>query len=235
MELNPRMNMILYIVVVLDPRHKMSHVETCFKSTYGDTRGEIMVRDVTYSLNEMFDYYVAQREARKPPQQQRDGRDEAENQGRSVFRGTCSLVVLRGKRQTNKFNELPVYLTENTHIEENDGVDHFDILKWWSENSRYPVLSEMTRDILAIPISSVASECAFSLGGRILTPYRSSLAPCIVEALVCASDWLKSIDLEKKYNEDMCEDLGNIGLEEYQSCKLFIKFQLFIYYTFILI
>ena len=59
MELHPWMNRILYIAVVLDPRQKMSHVETCFKSIYGDTRGEIMVRDVTYSLIEMFDYYVA--------------------------------------------------------------------------------------------------------------------------------------------------------------------------------
>ncbi|KAL1558187.1 hypothetical protein AAHA92_08682 [Salvia divinorum] len=32
MELNPRMNRILYIAVVLDPRQKMNHVETCFKS-----------------------------------------------------------------------------------------------------------------------------------------------------------------------------------------------------------
>ncbi|KAL1549137.1 hypothetical protein AAHA92_17273 [Salvia divinorum] len=32
MELNPRMNMILYIAAVLDPRQKMNHVETCFKS-----------------------------------------------------------------------------------------------------------------------------------------------------------------------------------------------------------
>ncbi|KAL1564081.1 hypothetical protein AAHA92_06484 [Salvia divinorum] len=42
MELNPRMNKILYIAVVLDPRQKMNHVETCFKSIYGDARGEIM-------------------------------------------------------------------------------------------------------------------------------------------------------------------------------------------------
>jgi len=30
------------------------------------------------------------------------------------------------------------------------------------------LLSELARDVLAIPISSVASECAFSTGGRIL-------------------------------------------------------------------
>ncbi|KAL1556581.1 zinc finger BED domain-containing protein RICESLEEPER 2-like [Salvia divinorum] len=219
MELNPRINRILYIVVVLDPRQKMNHVETCFKSISRDARGEIMVRDVTHSLNELFDYYVAQREARNPAQHRRDDDDddESNHEGRSDRRGLCNLVGLRGKRQTNNANELAVCLTENNHIEDKDYVDHFDILKWWSENPRYPILSDMARDILAIPISSVASESAFSLGCRVLTPYRSSLAPCMVEALVCASDWLKSIDVERKCNEDLSEKLANIGLDEFQS------------------
>ncbi|CAI0548629.1 unnamed protein product, partial [Linum tenue] len=68
----------------------------------------------------------------------------------------------------------------------------FDILKWWSRNSvRYPILGEMVRDILAVPVSSVASESAFSCGGRVLSPFRSSLSPNIVEALICAEDWIR--------------------------------------------
>uniref|UniRef100_A0A3Q7JFE8 HAT C-terminal dimerisation domain-containing protein n=1 Tax=Solanum lycopersicum TaxID=4081 RepID=A0A3Q7JFE8_SOLLC len=40
---------------------------------------------------------------------------------------------------------------------------------WWKVNEpRFPILAEMVRDVLAIPISSVASECAFSTGGRSL-------------------------------------------------------------------
>ena len=43
----------------------------------------------------------------------------------------------------------------------------------------------MARDFLAIPLSTVPSESAFSLGGRILGESRSSLTPEMLEALVC--------------------------------------------------
>jgi hypothetical protein len=43
----------------------------------------------------------------------------------------------------------------------------FDILKYWKDNAtRLPIMSRMARDLLAIPISSVASESAFSAGGE---------------------------------------------------------------------
>jgi hypothetical protein len=47
----------------------------------------------------------------------------------------------------------------------------------------------MVQDFLAIPLSTVSSESAFSLGGRILGERRSTLAPEMLEALVCVKDW----------------------------------------------
>ncbi|CAG8632518.1 7526_t:CDS:2 [Diversispora eburnea] len=50
---------------------------------------------------------------------------------------------------------------------------------------RYPSVSLMTRDILAVPITSVASETIFSTAGRIINDYRSNLTPETVETLIC--------------------------------------------------
>ena len=84
-------------------------------------------------------------------------------------------------------SELDTYLDEDTE-EDSEG---FDVLAWWkSHNDKFPVLSTTTRDFLAIHLSTMASESAFSCGGRILGDTRSSLTPELLEALVCTKDWL---------------------------------------------
>lgn len=75
--------------------------------------------------------------------------------------------------------------------EPENNIEDFDVLSWWrSKATKFLVLSAMARDFLAIPLSTVSSESVFSLGGRILGDHRSSLTPEILEALVCAKDWL---------------------------------------------
>jgi hypothetical protein len=87
---------------------------------------------------------------------------------------------------TNK-SELEKYLAKETE----DPESKVDILAWWKVNSnRFPVLGHMARDVLAIPITTVASESAFSTGGRILDDFRTSLTLFMLEALVCMQDWL---------------------------------------------
>ncbi|WVZ49306.1 hypothetical protein U9M48_000675 [Paspalum notatum var. saurae] len=88
--------------------------------------------------------------------------------------------------RTNK-SELNKYFAEENEEDKKD----FDTLKWWKDNAnRFSILSRMARDLLAIPISTVASGSAFSTGGRVLDDFRSSLTPTMVERLVCTQDWL---------------------------------------------
>ncbi|KAI0526963.1 hypothetical protein KFK09_002559 [Dendrobium nobile] len=86
-----------------------------------------------------------------------------------------------------KKSELEMYLDEpkiDTKIE-------LDILHFWKANQyRFFKVSAMARDVSCIPISTIASESAFSNSGRILDQYRSALKHDIIEALVCAKDWL---------------------------------------------
>ncbi|RZC80906.1 hypothetical protein C5167_043475 [Papaver somniferum] len=126
--------------------------------------------------------------------------------------GDCAAAALmaeRAREEEESFdgegkNELETYLREKR--EPRKEKVSFDILGWWKTNStRYPTLTLMERDILVRPISSMASESAFSTGRRILDPYRSSLLPTTVEALICAQNWLKTpIDL----------DISSLGPEE---------------------
>lgn len=64
-------------------------------------------------------------------------------------------------------------------------------LAWWRANwVRFPHLSNMARDVLAIPATSVPCEQMFSSAGRVITDYRAKLSPETVESLMCQRDWL---------------------------------------------
>ncbi|KAG6491865.1 hypothetical protein ZIOFF_046804 [Zingiber officinale] len=87
-------------------------------------------------------------------------------------------------------SELDVYLEEGWH--RHNPNDAFDALGWWKLNIyKFPVLSTLARDILAIPITTVASETTFSAGGHVIDKYRASLAPATVEMLMCGGDWCR--------------------------------------------
>lgn len=80
-------------------------------------------------------------------------------------------------------SEVEKYLAESRE-ETKDLL--FDVLRWWKDNSgKYKVSSLVARDVLAFPVSTVASESAFNTGGRILDPFRSSLSSKMVEMLIC--------------------------------------------------
>ena len=87
------------------------------------------------------------------------------------------------KNATELVNEYLNYSFETNHMD-------FDILQWWrSRESTFPILTKIARDVLVVPASTIASESAFSAGGRILTDRRSSLAPESVKVCVCKRDW----------------------------------------------
>ena len=92
--------------------------------------------------------------------------------------------------KTNSFRtELDHYLKENV-LPDNF---QFDILLWWKLNGvKYHVLQTIARDILAIPVSTVASESAFSSSGRLVSPHRNQIHPKMIEASMCTQSWLWS-------------------------------------------
>lgn len=55
--------------------------------------------------------------------------------------------------------------------------------------SKYPVLSKIAHNILAVPTSAVTSEASFSADGCVVNEYKTRLKLDLVESLVVMKNW----------------------------------------------
>lgn len=182
---------VVGVAAVLDPRYKMTVLEFYFDKLFGDKAAEEIekVRRLCY---ELLSEYQDRLDSRT------DGIGESFSQPNLNSSETLSeydLFVSRKKsRKENKVkSEMDHYLEEDVLPR----IPGFDVLAWWKSNApKYPTLQAMARDMLAIPVSSVASESAFSTSGRLVTPHRSRLHPKTLEALMCAQSWLWAAEMK---------------------------------------
>ncbi|KAJ6790762.1 Uncharacterized protein M6B38_247925 [Iris pallida] len=92
--------------------------------------------------------------------------------------------------------------------------DHFAVLEWWKRHDkRFPVLSNIARDLLMVPVSTVASESCFSASSRMLSDRRSRLKPDILEAIVCVQDWMKADRRTQNQKDEEDHDVHELDLE----------------------
>ena len=66
----------------------------------------------------------------------------------------------------------------------------FDILAWWKANSsKYPVLSQLTRDLLTMPVLLLLLSLLLAREEEYLTPYVVICLPWyMVEVLICVQN-----------------------------------------------
>ncbi|XP_050262612.1 zinc finger BED domain-containing protein RICESLEEPER 2-like [Quercus robur] len=191
-----KMNNLLYVAVILDPRKKLRFLKFCFSEIYGNEVADVMVELVRGALVKLYDFYSRVDSSNV---QVASERERTHIEGESIGCSDPYVMVnsrferfLEAEQSIGCSNEIDKYLAKN--CESRRGDVKFEILGWWKANSdRYQVLSKLARDVLAVPVSTVASESAFSTGGRILDPFRSSLSPLMVQNLVCAQDWLQAL------------------------------------------
>ncbi|CAH9110130.1 unnamed protein product [Cuscuta epithymum] len=75
-----------------------------------------------------------------------------------------------------------------------DENEEFDVLKWWKSKERmFPILAQMAKQVLPMPVSTIVVEQEFSSAGNVLTASRTSLSAESLETLICYHDWLKAI------------------------------------------
>ncbi|KAF2317020.1 hypothetical protein GH714_010617 [Hevea brasiliensis] len=77
-----------------------------------------------------------------------------------------------------------------------------DEILQYEAHLKYHILSRLAADILTVPVTTVPSETTFSAGGRVIDPYRASLAPETVQILLCGGDWCLVLHVVKKKNKN---------------------------------
>ncbi|KAG8492408.1 hypothetical protein CXB51_009688 [Gossypium anomalum] len=205
-----KMNLLMFVACVLDPRQKLKYLEFALSEMSSSEKASEMMQKLKESLYELFDEY-------KPSLHSTCSQSSVSTHvslGEPQQKMKRRMQALYKKRELeicgeDKTSELDKYLAEANE----EFVEDFDILLWWKVNSpRFPTLSKMARDVLAIPVSTVASESAFSTGGRVLDQYRSSLTPKIVQALVCTQDWIRKSSSQEdiKKIEEQIQELDKI-------------------------
>ncbi|KAF4348757.1 hypothetical protein F8388_021958 [Cannabis sativa] len=216
-----KVNLLQYIASILDPRFKLDVVRNGFRYLYESIIAETMIKKVENMMTSLYGFYqniIVLPNSSNDQQVTENITSKSNASGNSS--STSFLIKLKFVSSEEITNDLDDYLNDRKEkLLEN--VD-FDILDWWKRNSsKYPIVSRIARDVLAVQMSSVASESAFSTGGRILDPFRSSLSPKTVEALICSKNWLTCeydapVVLRQYMNE--IEDLETSELVESEEC-----------------
>ncbi|KAL5724278.1 hypothetical protein ACHQM5_007558 [Ranunculus cassubicifolius] len=188
----------------------MGYFSFSLKKIYGDDTVKVkaVIDRVKDTLSRVYTWYHEKYNSSKDPSLSQSG--SASMVANDMETNETEYDIASEWKQLNQsgnhgsMTEVDKYL--NSSIEDEIQGRKFEILDWWRSNAvKYPVLSQVARDILAIHVTSVASESAFSTGGRILDSFRSCLRPNTIEALICTQNWIRSgqipIDLQAEMKE----------------------------------
>ncbi|KAL6129224.1 hypothetical protein ACLB2K_072577 [Fragaria x ananassa] len=160
---------ILGIAVMLDSRFKMEFVEWAYDILYG--RDSSQLKDFSDTLSSLYGAYVESFNLHSSSYPTHQSSSQAQGK-HSILENF--YVRYRSGPSSSLRSELSKYLDEARL----DRSMELDIFTWWKmEQHRYPIIFHMARDVLTIPISTIASESALSIGGRVLDQYRSLLLP----------------------------------------------------------
>lgn len=183
---------ILGVATVLDPRFKLKLLKYYFPLIYEDVATQEIMRIKGFCYELLTEY---QTESYASMGGEMRNQEHSGSSFSSVVHNVVSedpLVEYDKFTQEMNINmlsksELDCYLEEPVLPR----TPNFDILAWWNTHGglQFPILKVIARDVLAIPISAVASESVFSTSGRLVGPHRSRLHPKTLEALMCAQNW----------------------------------------------
>jgi hypothetical protein len=183
---------LMEIATVLDPRYKLIFMKAFYRTIYGEEATDIEVSRVKSLLYELvLEYQDSMEGMATTDALGAANRNVALNEGDDLMFGIFDKFLSEEPEESSTYlrTELDLYLEEPTLPR----TQELDIISWWQyAGIKYPTLRRIARDIMAIPVTTVASESVFSTGGRVISPHRSRLAPKTVEGLMCMQAWSRA-------------------------------------------
>nr|GMC46304.1 zinc finger BED domain-containing protein RICESLEEPER 2-like [Ipomoea batatas] len=194
-------SVVLVFGAVLDPRFKFKVLQKLYaKVETNPTKCQAYIEMLRKKLYKLYDQYVSaigsnsSRPSSSTIMHSRVESQVAKKYPKRLFDDVLDvsdeIVEPVEISELDRYLEQPCY--EMKFYQDLDVLDH-----WKGCVKGFPILSRMTRDLLAIPITTVASESAFSIGARVLTKYRSCMLPEKVQTLICTRNWLHGFNMGK--------------------------------------
>ncbi|KAL9671048.1 hypothetical protein QQ045_008611 [Rhodiola kirilowii] len=223
-------NQLLLIALVLNPRYKLRNFEsTCkkwLKMEIDDIRKKSAeLKDLLIRLCDAYNSMIVEASSKVTKSRSGDSQGNKSSSKKRTIEPTGIMKDMEEdwERELEDSDEGVVghevdrYLLDPI-VKVVNPLD-YDILEWWKTNGdKYPGLAALTKDIMAIQVSTVASESSFSTSRRVIDPFRSSLSPKTVEALICYQNWIRSESIHNLQYIPTVEDIEFYeALEEEQA------------------
>ncbi|KAK8280834.1 hypothetical protein V6Z12_D09G201700 [Gossypium hirsutum] len=201
-------SLILSCAAILDPRYKLNYVQYCFTTTYGIHASDF-VETILSNLRLLFDEYVKKSKSTSSSLAGSSNVSDKNPVDSSLDEHNVNSADFGG--YFDESDDYKQYLNESSTRSEKSQLDFYLEEPELDKSSiRYNNLSLLARDLLVIPISTVASESTFSMGKKVTTPLRSSVKPKMVQAIVCLDDWMELMDFQQD-DEDDEDDVSSVA------------------------
>lgn len=202
------LNPLLVVAMVLDPRYKLKGVKFCLGQAVNNClKVEAFIAKVESTLVCLYEHYIA---------------SDSNSTNDIVAFSTVSPpnpVIFRAhedytksiRDQFAKFvaeegsnHEVTQYLSDSCEIHNST----FNLLGWWRLSSfRYPKLSRIARDFLAIPVCAAFYEEAFNTEFHELHPKLMSRRRDLREILIVGKDWFRENPPPADYKESWINEV----------------------------
>jgi hypothetical protein len=174
-----RVNLMLFVAVVLDPRTKLDSFDFWFKEVLNVEQAIRMITKLRYHLDKLYDQY-----------------DSNGGSSSRIHHGSDSSTTIDESESSDHsfhfMNKFQKYRVSKSDVKSKSELDRYVMEDVEKMNVNFDIFDLVGGELNQIPSNCPNSTRCFSTIGRVFDPFRSSLAPTTVEVLICSQNWLRS-------------------------------------------